>query len=267
MERISTLFKSKKQLYAEGSPVIIVARAILKDNENDEVLAQLKFKNISEKAISAIRISIKAFDVYGEELAGVEGYQYLDLSIKRNEEFGHKQAIHFSNNNTRQFSISSMEVVFEDSSVIKTNGAVIWEEIPDADLLEAVLPAELAEQYRRDTFTDAKYSVAEYKDLWICSCGNVNKKEESICFECKNSREKLLLALNEDTLKENYSIFEKEKAEKEAELKKIKEQKAIENKKQTQKFLKIAIIATIICALILIIVILITKVFMPLMGS
>ena len=56
--RYSRLFTLPGNLYTEGSPVLIAAGALLKDNNTDKVLAQLKFRNISNKAISSVKIRV-----------------------------------------------------------------------------------------------------------------------------------------------------------------------------------------------------------------
>ena len=48
-DRYSKLFSLTKDLYTEGSPIIISAGSLLKDNDTDRVLAQLKFTNRSTK--------------------------------------------------------------------------------------------------------------------------------------------------------------------------------------------------------------------------
>lgn len=44
-ERYTKLFALSENLYTEGAPVVITARALLKDNQTGKILAQLKLKN------------------------------------------------------------------------------------------------------------------------------------------------------------------------------------------------------------------------------
>ena len=64
-ERYKTLYRLPEKLYSMGSPVIIAAGALLKDNQSGKVLAQIKFKSISDKRIKAVKIKIFSFDVAG----------------------------------------------------------------------------------------------------------------------------------------------------------------------------------------------------------
>ena len=62
-ERFTTLYGIAGNLYSTGSPIIIAAGALLKDNQSGKVLAQIKFKSISDKRIKAVKIRVLAFDV------------------------------------------------------------------------------------------------------------------------------------------------------------------------------------------------------------
>ena len=61
-ERYSRLFTLPENLYTEGSPVIIAAGALLKDNQTGKVLAQLKLRSITEKDIQAVKVRLNLFD-------------------------------------------------------------------------------------------------------------------------------------------------------------------------------------------------------------
>ena len=60
---------------------------------------------------------------------------------------------------------------------------------------------ELIRQYRIDTTEKSEYVPMEYKDLWLCSCGEVNRAGES-CFSCSQSLGDLQYMLNVDLLLE-----------------------------------------------------------------
>lgn len=57
-ERYTRLFATEKNLYVSGSPLVLSAGALLKDNQTESVLAQLKIKNISNKIIKAVKVSV-----------------------------------------------------------------------------------------------------------------------------------------------------------------------------------------------------------------
>ena len=92
-ERYSRIFSLSENLYTKGSPVIIKAGALLKDNEYGNILAQVKYRNLENKSIKLLKVKIKALDSMGREIGGETEFSYLDLSAKRDEDFGAKTAI------------------------------------------------------------------------------------------------------------------------------------------------------------------------------
>ena len=70
-ERYTKLSPLDRNLYTPGSPVVILAGSLLRDNETGCILGQFKFKNISDKIIKALVIKVDAFDVSGKELPGI----------------------------------------------------------------------------------------------------------------------------------------------------------------------------------------------------
>lgn len=67
-ERYTKLFSLPKNLYIPGAPVLLAAGALLKDNQTETTLAQLKFRSISMKTIKAVIAAVDAFDVSGAAL-------------------------------------------------------------------------------------------------------------------------------------------------------------------------------------------------------
>ena len=46
-ERYTKVYECPQNVYAESSPVVISAGALLKDNQTGKILAQLKIRNIT----------------------------------------------------------------------------------------------------------------------------------------------------------------------------------------------------------------------------
>ena len=57
-ERYTKLYTLPGNLYAAASPVLISAGALLKDSQTGKFLSQLKFKNISPRDISALKVLV-----------------------------------------------------------------------------------------------------------------------------------------------------------------------------------------------------------------
>lgn len=128
-ERYSRLYSLPENLYASGSPVIISAGALLKDNQTGKVLAQLKLRNIAGKTIKAAKVSILPFDTIGNPLGAEVGFQYLDLNTARDGEFGAKIPVLLPDAATRQISVAVTEVAFSDNT-LWTSACITWETLP-----------------------------------------------------------------------------------------------------------------------------------------
>ena len=112
-ERYARLFALPENLYAVGSPVLIAAGTLLKDTQTGKIIAQLKLKSISAKAIKAVKVKLDLFDTAGNGLAESVVHDYLDLNIARDVEFGQKNPVMvrlmyspFSRRHTKSTSLS-----------------------------------------------------------------------------------------------------------------------------------------------------------------
>lgn len=251
-ERYSRLFSLPEDLYSVGSPVVIAAGALLKDNQTGKVIGQLKLRSISPKTIKAVKVMLNLFDTAGNPIGESVAHTYLDLNARRNEEFGQKSPVTVAESQTRSYQASVTEVVFEDQSVWTANEGT-WEPLAKPVAL-SIRDPELLKQYQMHYGSGAKYEAKEEKDLWHCTCGALNHEGEN-CHRCGHSLFEL------QTVE-----MEKLTAEKDARLAEIarkaaEEQAATEaQKKKTTKILAIVIPA--VCAVVAIIL-LATKVIIP----
>jgi hypothetical protein len=55
-------------LYATGSPIVVAAGALLRDNQSGNLLAQLKLRSISPKTIIGVRVQLQLLDTFGSLL-------------------------------------------------------------------------------------------------------------------------------------------------------------------------------------------------------
>lgn len=182
-ERFKKLFTLEPNLYTENSPVIISAGALQFDNETGKILAQIKFKNISNKNIKCISVSIQQLDTIGRTLGEPILYQYLDLDINRDIEFGSKTPIYLSDQTARSFKIEITEIIFKDDTVWSPAKESIWESIPEQNKLYPN-DSELLDQYHLDINPKGEKEFFKYKDIWKCSCGVINKENENSCHTC-----------------------------------------------------------------------------------
>ena len=255
-ERYTRVFSQKGQFYCPGAPVVIEAGALLKDNQTGNIIAQVKFKNISPKTIKALVVKIYAKDISGADIEGVDNFQYLDLNVRRDTEFGSKTPIALPNAVARSFSCECVSAVFSDGTNWECEDDAVWTVLPAPVLLKNEIGAGLAEQYKRDTNSKAEFKVIDHADLWSCSCGAINSMNEEHCHACRTQKTALLAALNVETLRANKKKYDDAVAARQAEIE-------AEQQRRNQKNKKIGIIAGVALALLVAIVLLITKVIIP----
>lgn len=185
-ERYSRLFSLPENLYSVGAPVVIMAGALLKDNQTGKVLAQLKIQNISDKTFKAATVNILPLDTMGKPLGEAVSYQYLDLNTARDAVFGQKTPVAFPNAATRAFSVSVTEIIFTDNTVW-TSSETVWEPLSaPVPLEQAFDDKELVTQYRIKYGENCKCIFNREKDLWRCACGVLNHENEQECHKCQN---------------------------------------------------------------------------------
>ncbi len=190
-ERYTRLFTLPGSLYAQGSPLIILAGALLKDNQTGRVLAQLKFKNVGTKSVKAVKVSVTPLDAAGMENGQPVEHQYLDLHAARDGEFGQKEPIPFPDPTTRAFRGAITQVVFTDGSLWgPAEGA--WEVLSPTRTLESVLrDQELCKEYQIQYGANCQVFPREEAGLWQCACGAWNRQGEENCHACGKSLEQL----------------------------------------------------------------------------
>lgn len=246
-ERFKKLYELQHNLYSDNSAIIVSSGVLLNDMETGSIVAQLKFHSLSETSIVALKISICAFDIEGNELEGVTDYQYLDLKVLNGNDFGSNKAIIMPNVNTRSFQISNI-------SIIKSNGVVDVVTLPLMPLPKSLLLStsfknqEELKQYKIETTKNSEYIPQNKNDLWCCSCGEWNILKN--CSKCKMSKEDVFKYLDTSLLEpkiESRLINENEQKEKEA------------KDAKSKKKIKIAIILSAILLVISIISIVIYR--------
>ena len=192
-ERYVRVYTLKSQYYQEDSPVVLAAGALLKDTQKNCILAQLKFKSVCKKGIKALKVSVQPLSITGETLGDAVEHNYLDIEVKRDDEFGQKEATVLPDNNTRQFSVRILETVFEDGTVWNAD-SFDCEQFESAVSLEEGLgdDQELIKQYKLEYGEDSQVIPETHKKIWICTCGGINRIDEEKCHLCGKEINRLL---------------------------------------------------------------------------
>lgn len=230
------VFQSDESFYCKDALLIIDSCVIMKNNYDDCIFAYTSFRNLSNKTIKGLKISLDVKDVFGSSLGVISNLQYLDLNVKRNDAFGEDLPVQLSDRNIRSYRVIINSVIYEDNSTINIE-LESYEPVPKLVNIEQILSPELIEQYNKDTNYVSKYESVAFSNLWICSCGCFNTNDEEICFSCHKDVEFYKEALDVDRLQTEKENFDRAENEKRAQ---IEHEKAIKKKK-----LLVCIIATI----------------------
>jgi len=190
-EKYSKLYEQTEARYANGSPIVILAAALLMDNTNGNILGQVKYKSISDKPVLYLKARIRAYDPLGALLDDFE-QEYLDIFAERNADFGAKQPIFFKNPSTRSFEVEVISLAFADRTVWNSEEGTLWKALPAKKPISALLPepAQLA-LYKKNFGNSANYVTCEAEGIWLCTCGAICHAEEQTCPVCGASHEAL----------------------------------------------------------------------------
>ncbi len=251
-ERYTRLSFLPNNLYMDGSPLLIVAGALLKDNQSGKVLVQLKLKNLYHASLTACKVHVRAFDPSGAELEGVDSFSYFDLKVSQGEDFGAKRPINLPNDTTRSVSVCVIQAVFEDGNV--------WQkpisEWPQLELHPRLLSDrfkddELVKQYEIEVGGNCKYVPKTVAGLRLCTCGAINLSSEKLCSQCHREIETLTASLDVPMLTEK--MRERLAKEKEEEMKRIEQER---QETETVRRKRIKILAAIGCAVVAAVIVL-----------
>lgn len=199
-ERYARLFALPENLYQPGSPVMILAGALLKDNQTGGILALMKFKNVGTKPIRGLKVRFFPQDLTGIDLDQPLEHQYLDLNAARDGEFGQKEPVAFPNAITRAFRVEVYQVVFADGTLWNQEQNQ-WAPMPPLQPLETALgDKELCKEYQILYGANCRVMPQEDKGLWRCTCGAWNMESEANCHTCGKNLDQLK-ALDMEQLK------------------------------------------------------------------
>jgi sRNA-binding regulator protein Hfq len=253
-DRFERRYSLPENLYIEGSPVVIVAGALLKDTITGKMLAQIKLRNIWLNNIQAVKVKLKAYEPNGDEIDGVEEFQYIDLNAGHGDEFGQKTPIYFPNNSTRKFDICVTEVVLNGTEPWVSD-TVEWKPLPAQELIyHSINNTELEKQYKIEVGEGnradqtPKYIPDITLDLFRCTCGDINPESSTVCLTCGRNKDLEFKSTDVEMLKEKSDIRVKE----EKELSEKKVQELAEKKEKAKKtYVKVGIIAGIVLVIII----------------
>ena len=252
MSRYEILLTDSTSYYIKNTVLLLSKSALTKDNEKDAVLVQLKFRSLYEKRIVALEVLVTGMDLEGKTIEEKK-FQYIDLDVGKNEEFGDRTPIYMEQNRVRKFIIHVARIVFNDGSA---------ETVDDGECIivpENSFPFSggMKDQYVRTVrpyggFPKANCSPLKFGSFWKCSCGQINSLYDENCCSCKCSVDSVFDSLDENKLS-NDLMGHKEQQEKIAE----------ESKKKQAAFIKKASMICGIAVVLAVIIFAYMKVIAP----
>ena len=200
-ERFTRVFELPGGFYAHGSPVLIRAGALLKDNISRNILCQLKFYNLEPVTIRSLTVYLQLQNTAGRNLGKEIRREYLDLRAGKDQSFGQNIALLLPYRNARRFTARVSEVVFADGTLWQDKGSAWHSTAKQPTLREQYGDEEVAAQFRVRYGVDCRYAPTVDGELWYCTCGTVNFKDEHSRHACKRVR-RAQLGVSEEALRQ-----------------------------------------------------------------
>lgn len=183
-ERYRRLFSLDSAKYADGAPVLICAGSLLDDRLSHSLMAQFRFRNISDKTLTAAKLVIEPRDAAGKVLEPVE-YMYQSLRVSRDEDFGQRIAVIIPDESACSFVPKLVQIIFSDGSIWEEPDSV-WTDIKSpVPLTEAYGDHELSAQFAIRYGDDCTFLPQDDRGLWFCACGLINHENETKCHGCR----------------------------------------------------------------------------------
>ncbi len=220
-QRLKQLMKTEECEYAEGSPLIIEARALYSDSVTGNCIVQIKWRNLDSRTIKAVMIEIDCMDAFGQSLDTTQ-YQYYDVSANRGDYFGNKTAIPIRMNKMVGYSVRIKAVSFTDGTIWRSETEQIFQPLPESK--PQTLSGELLEQFNLDIkkagyLKNITFCSQEYDGLWQCGCG-CWQFSDTACLNCGITREILSGISDVEVLNQHISARKEEEERKRIEIEK-----------------------------------------------
>lgn len=235
--RLETIYEDKDTILQKAVPILIENRYLIKDSISGELYARIGFKSLTDRSIKALLIDIKGYDVWGNEVGGVEGFELMDIKTKRESNFGQTTPIPIPDKSVKVIKAVIRKVLYSDGEILICNETGVT--FPKVKLLsESLGSSVLADEYIRETTELSKYEVVVVEDAWRCACGSINIGTEGLCYKCGQDKDRLVRLLDVSVLKKNIEAFQEEmrlKAEAEESARREREREAEEARKKEQE--------------------------------
>ncbi|MBQ4561782.1 MAG: hypothetical protein IJA55_05615 [Clostridia bacterium] len=182
-EKYKVVWSAGKNLYTEGSPIIVGDFSLLRDIQNGGMLCRIRLINITDKTVKRIKVGVVTATESSEAVAE-------DIYIARDMDVTLDIPLSGFDHNRADFEIN--EIVYTDSCVQSIPRSTMWEALSLPETLEEYLcDDELVREFKAH-FEEGVYFPKEEKDLWFCTCGEPNHRDEAACHSCNRTRASLM---------------------------------------------------------------------------
>ena len=179
-------FALPERMYTASAPVVLAAGVVLEDTRIPRLVAQLKWKSIDEKPLTALTVSVQC--PQGNGGSGQTLFTYSDLHITRGQTFGVYSAIVLPQGSAPRMDVRVLSAAFADGTVWTAPEDAVWTPLPAfTSLHETVEDTELLALSA--ALPKNRYAFWSGQGLWYCSCGGVNHDREAMCHRCGCRRE------------------------------------------------------------------------------
>lgn len=179
-------FALPERMYTASAPVVLAAGVVLEDTRIPRLVAQLKWKSIDGKPLTALTVSVQC--PQGNGGSGQTLFTYSDLHITRGQTFGVYTAIVLPQGSAPRMDVRVLSAAFADGTVWTAPEDAVWAPLPAfTSLAKTVEDPELLALSA--ALPKNRYAFWSGQGLWYCSCGGVNHDREAMCHRCGCRRE------------------------------------------------------------------------------
>lgn len=243
----------------EDSQIEILRFQILQHKENGSKFLRYTMKNVGEKVVKSVQISVICYDSDKNKTDEIKAYEYKDIFAQPGECFGRQYVIPIQNSDSEQFDLYIDHVFFENHMVWNSR-RILSLEHPQATIEGQKNADEMKLACKKANITNATYVPDIIDRFWRCTCGQMNESNANRCEKCKTEQ----TLLNETFHKEYLDKLKGEvKKEKEQQRKKEARERRQALKQKVQKRTKKAqtvhsqyknqIIPIALCAVVLLV--------------
>ena len=185
-DRYIRRFALPERLYTASAPVVLAAGVLLEDTKIPRLVAQLKWKSIDPRFLTALTVAVRCPEGDTRETV----FTYSDLQITRGQTFGVYTAVVLPMGPQESMEVRALSADFDDGKRWTAPEGAVWAPLPAfVPLTQAVAEPELLALSA--PLPRNRYAFQSHRGLWYCPCGGVNREEEIVCHRCGCSREEV----------------------------------------------------------------------------